>query len=557
LSQVPDEAAPIVRALLTADRNQHFLRSRMTEEQRAGDARGRLPAVHHRRRRHRPRRRRPRAQPDPALRRGGRAGLPHRGPEARVKKCGHQGGKVLVTVDEQIKRLNAARFQLDVMGVPGIIVARTDAESATLLESCSDERDQPFILGATNVDLPSYKAGYLAILRASSSRRRGARGHLLYALPEDELAVADRVARAQGPGQEDRRAAPTAPSRADANPGAALDRIVDELRRAVGAGRRPRDLRTGVAEAMAFRARRGRDVRAERRGVARLRRTAGFRAAREKAESLGVRITWDCEHAKTRRATTRSPAASTTRSPSRSRWRPSPTCCGWRPRPPTSRTRGEFAEAIHAVYPDKMLAYNLSPSFNWDTTGMSDEEMARFPEELGKLGFVFNFITYGGHQIDGLAAEEFATALQRRRHAGARPAAAEVPAARVAVPHAADPGRRAAARRRADGVVGPHRDHQGDGQGLDAVPAPGADRGPAQAARGVARSVDEALRPAEAAGPAPAATAASDLLELQLLDEAGEKVANVVFAASRTGAAARSSRCATRTPSRRRCARSA
>jgi isocitrate lyase len=44
---------------------------------------------------------------------------------------------------------------------------------------------------------------------------------------------------------------------------------------------------------------------------------------------------------------------------------------------------------------------------------MSEEEMRRFPEELGKLGFVFNFITYGGHQIDGLAAEEFATALKQ------------------------------------------------------------------------------------------------------------------------------------------------
>ena len=59
-----------------------------------------------------------------------------------------------------------------------------------------------------------------------------------------------------------------------------------------------------------------------------------------------------------------------------------------------------------------MLAYNLSPSFNWDTTGLNDDEMRRFPEELGKLGFVFNFITYAGHQIDGLAAEEFGTALR-------------------------------------------------------------------------------------------------------------------------------------------------
>ena len=73
----------------------------------------------------------------------------------------------------------------------------------------------------------------------------------------------------------------------------------------------------------------------------------------------------------------------------------------------------QFAEAIHAEFPDKMLAYNLSPSFNWDTTGMSDDEMRAFPEELGKMGFVFNFMTYGGHQIDGVAAEEFATALKQ------------------------------------------------------------------------------------------------------------------------------------------------
>ena len=73
----------------------------------------------------------------------------------------------------------------------------------------------------------------------------------------------------------------------------------------------------------------------------------------------------------------------------------------------------EFADAIHAEFPDQMLAYNLSPSFNWDTTGMTDDEMRAFPEELGKMGFVFNFITYGGHQVDGVASEEFATALRQ------------------------------------------------------------------------------------------------------------------------------------------------
>ena len=82
-----------------------------------------------------------------------------------AKKCGHQGGKVLVPSDEQIKRLNAARFQLDVMGVAGLIVARTDAEAANLLDGCGDERDQPFILGVTNPEVPSYRAGFLAVMR--------------------------------------------------------------------------------------------------------------------------------------------------------------------------------------------------------------------------------------------------------------------------------------------------------------------------------------------------------------------------------------------------------
>ena len=68
LSQVPDEAAGLVRALLTADRNQQYLRLRMTDAQREATPAYRLPAVHHRRRRHRSRRRSARTQPDPPLR---------------------------------------------------------------------------------------------------------------------------------------------------------------------------------------------------------------------------------------------------------------------------------------------------------------------------------------------------------------------------------------------------------------------------------------------------------------------------------------------------------
>ncbi len=109
-----------------------------------------------------------------------------------MKKCGHQGGKVLVSENEQIQRLNAARFQLDVMGVPGIIVARTDAEAANLLDGCADERDQPFILGVTHLDTPSYKSVVLAIHRKFyEAGVEEVRGHLMFEMSGVEYAAAN------------------------------------------------------------------------------------------------------------------------------------------------------------------------------------------------------------------------------------------------------------------------------------------------------------------------------------------------------------------------------
>jgi isocitrate lyase len=187
LSQVPDEAATIVRALLTADRNQHFLRCQMSEDERR-----RQPAYDYR----------PFIIADADTGHGGdphvrnlirrfvEVGVPGYHIEDQrpgTKKCGHQGGKVLVAQDEQIKRLNAARFQLDVMKVPGILVARTDAEAANLVDGCGDERDQPFILGATNLHVPSYKVATLAVhKRFFEAGVDALRGHLLYAISDKE-----------------------------------------------------------------------------------------------------------------------------------------------------------------------------------------------------------------------------------------------------------------------------------------------------------------------------------------------------------------------------------
>jgi isocitrate lyase len=411
LSQVPDEAAPIVRALLTADRNQRFNRSRLTEAQRS--AAGEVDY-------------RPFIIADADTGHGGDAhvrnlirrfveiGVPGYHIEDQkpgTKKCGHQGGKVLVGVDEQIKRLNAARFQLDVMNVPGLIVARTDAEAATFLEGRSDERDHPFILGATNVDLPTYKVGYLAILQ--QLRELGvedARGHLLFKISPEEYGEATAwLARTGVTGEVE------ASAREFQRSGGPVEDLLESVESRymeawlaeASLSRYPQ----AVADVIDFRASEGdlSDMSAgEWLGFA---NQTSFHAARARARSMGD-ISWDCEIAKTPEgyyqvqggieyAIARSLAVA-----------PFADLLWMETKTPDMADARRFAEAIHAEFPDKLLAYNLSPSFNWDTTGMSDEEMRQFPAELGKLGFVFNFITYGGHQIDGLAAEEFATAVR-------------------------------------------------------------------------------------------------------------------------------------------------
>jgi isocitrate lyase len=64
-----------------------------------------------------------------------------------AKKCGHLGGKVLIPTEQHVKTLNAARLAADVEGVPTVVVARTDAQAATLITSDVDERDQQYVTG--------------------------------------------------------------------------------------------------------------------------------------------------------------------------------------------------------------------------------------------------------------------------------------------------------------------------------------------------------------------------------------------------------------------------
>ncbi len=414
LSQVPDEASTLVRALLSADRNQQYLRSRMTETQRAAT---------------KPRDFRPFIIADADTGHGGdphvrnlirrfvEAGVPGYHIEDQrpgTKKCGHQGGKVLVPQDEQNKRLNAARFQLDVMGVPGLIVARTDAEAANLIEGRGDERDQPFLLGATNPDVPAYKPCFLALIQHFHELGVAElSGHLLYAVPAGEHIVAREWLERRGILAQAAEAVASLREGKETSIDAMFERISARFLDAWEDDAALNTFGEAVAEVIEFQSSEGEPVETSVDDWRRFAARASLYAAREKAHELGVEVDWDCEVARTPEgyyqvrggipyAIAKSLAAA-----------PFADLLWMETKTANLDDAREFAEAIHSEFPDKMLAYNLSPSFNWDTTGMSDEQMRCFPEELGKLGFVFNFITYGGHQIDGLAAEEFTLALKQ------------------------------------------------------------------------------------------------------------------------------------------------
>jgi isocitrate lyase len=179
-----------------------------------------------------------------------------------AKKCGHMGGKVLVSTEEAIQKLVAARLAADVTGVPTVLIARTDADAATLLLSNHDPRDAPFLTGERSSE------GFFTVK-------------------------------------------------------AGIEQAID-------------------------------------RGL---------------SYAPYADLVW-CETSK----------------------------------PDIAQAR-RFAEAIHARYPDKLLAYNCSPSFNWQKN-VDPEQMRRWREELAAMGYRFQFITLAGWHALNLSMFELAAAYR-------------------------------------------------------------------------------------------------------------------------------------------------
>jgi len=188
----------------------------------------------------------------------GAAGVHFEDQLSSEKKCGHMGGKVLVPTQTQIRTLNSARLAADVMGVPTLILARTDANAASLITSDIDECDKPFITGERTIEgFYKTKAG--------------------------------------------------------------LDQAIS-------------------------------------RGL---------------AYSPYADLIW-CETAK-----------------------------------PDLEEAKKFAEAIHKQFPNKLLAYNCSPSFNWKKH-LDKATMKKFQSELGEMGYKFQFITLAGFHLNNYATFKLA-----------------------------------------------------------------------------------------------------------------------------------------------------